>query len=153
MNNLDQINEDLEKAMGLNAQADLLLRMSEKLGSDLDEFLEADPATKAYQHLYSQAMLMDERNGARLISATDKAFTELRENKSIEFKNGVLTFVSRESGKKRIVTKFGCSSECECKGNMSYHLALFSLCEMIFGTSFPIKFDASEDEAVYRIAA
>lgn len=66
--------------------------------------------------------------GGRAYKAWEKAYTEARENKSIDFENGILSFTSRFSNEPRKVTKAGCA-ECRCGNGLSYHKILFRILE------------------------
>ena len=77
----------------------------------------------------------------RAFRAFAKAEREFAENKSIRFKNDVLTFVSRFSGKQRKVTKFGCHRLCDCKAETSYHTALYHICAEVYRSNvIPVEF-------------
>ena len=65
--------------------------------------------------------------GSRWFAAIEKAHDEILENSSILFDGSRLIFTSRKSRKQRIVTRFGCSKECQCGGLVSYHFALWHL--------------------------
>jgi len=82
------------------------------------------------QTMANLVCLSGEGEGSKWFSAIVKAATELRENNSLSFdrENETLTFVSRFSGKTRIVTKFGCHRvSCECGNGISYHRSLFEI--------------------------
>lgn len=89
---------------------------------DFNRLIEANA-----QLIASKVLLCDETDGARWIKATEKAFTEILENDTIEFDGEILTFVSRQSGKTRIVTKHGCHESCDCGGQISYHISIWEL--------------------------
>lgn len=83
---------------------------------------------QSYRQLYAAALLEDEIDGARKINALNKAYTEILENPTIEFADGVLGFVSRTSKETRFVTSAGCAPlYCRCRGEYSYHTALFAI--------------------------
>ena len=69
----------------------------------------------------------DEKTGARAFKALEKAITEIEANDTIDFDGKVLTFVSRHSGNRRFVTRDGCTTLCDCGGNISYHSGLYSI--------------------------
>jgi hypothetical protein len=79
------------------------------------------------QLVATKVLLCDEAEGARWIKATEKAFTEILENETIQFDGEVVGFVSRTSGKTRFVTKSGCDFSCDCGGQISYHTAIFEI--------------------------
>jgi hypothetical protein len=89
---------------------------------NLDKLIQAQTELVA-----TKVLFCGEVEGARWIKATEKAFTEVLENETIRFDGEVVGFVSRDSGKTRFVTKNGCSTECDCGGQISYHLAIFEL--------------------------
>ncbi|HEY0658054.1 MAG TPA: hypothetical protein VGD05_06255 [Pyrinomonadaceae bacterium] len=72
-------------------------------------------------------LLEGETTGARWIAAIEKGVKEIKENPTVDFSGDVLRFVSRESGKQRLVTKFGCHQSCECGNQISYHQAIFAV--------------------------
>lgn len=72
-------------------------------------------------------LFCDEKDGARWMASAEKGFTEILENDSITFENGVLRFVSRDSGKLRFVTSAGCHETCDCGNGISYHAGMFQL--------------------------
>lgn len=74
----------------------------------------------------------DEHNGSMLWTAIEKAIKELKENGSIKFENGVLSFISRFSNQSRFVTKDGCSELCPCKNQISYHKSIFDILTRYF---------------------
>lgn len=78
----------------------------------------------------------DEETGAKMYKKLVKALGAAKTNRTIEFKNDVLTFVSADSGKRRIVTESGCHSTCDCGGNQTgYHKCLYLIakryCELL----------------------
>lgn len=87
--------------------------------------------TQSFGYLVS---LSDEQTGARWTAALFKAKDEILENGTIRFDrhNRVLRFVSRYSGKRRIVTQNGCSDVCDCKARISYHFAIWQILDRYF---------------------
>lgn len=79
-------------------------------------------------------LLTDEDTGARKLAAVAKAIIELEENDTFRFDrvNKVLRFTSRHSGKRRIVTAYGCATVCECQGKYSYHRAAYDIVSRYF---------------------
>lgn len=69
----------------------------------------------------------DEQTGSRAYKALTKAMAVIETNPTLEMEKGVLTFISKDSGKKRIVTKDGCYETCECQNQYSYHQAAFQI--------------------------
>lgn len=85
---------------------------------------------KVYKELHGEA--------GRIFRGKAKAEAELKLNDTVKFENGVLTFVSRHSGKSRYVTVFGCDLSCDCKGDKAaYHYQMYLLCagrsNVVFG--------------------
>lgn len=78
-----------------------------------------------------RAALIKDGTGNRRFRAIEKAAEEIRSNDSMQFDRitGQLSFVSATSGKPRRVTRFGCSSECDCLNSISYHQAAFEICD------------------------
>lgn len=70
----------------------------------------------------------NEQQAVSWLKSIEKAEYNLRQNHSIYFVNGTLSFKSLDSKKTRIVTASGCvASFCECKGKISYHVALHAV--------------------------
>lgn len=87
---------------------------------------------QAFQQTFANkvALADGEEKGAKFSTALLKAIIEIEENKSIEFDGTVLTFISRRSGEKRIVTEFGCVKDaCPCGNQPSYYSAMFAILE------------------------
>jgi hypothetical protein len=91
--------------------------------------------TAAYQQSYRKLVFTAEAEKAiKWIGCLDKGIKEIEANGSIQFdrKNRVLRFVSRFSGKRRIVTKDGCSKECDDQGKPSYHAGMFEILDRYY---------------------
>jgi len=90
------------------------------------EAFDAQVLSQAATQAAGQAMLLGEERGSKMLAAIDKAQIELSYNKTIKFDAGILSFVSRHSNRRRIVTSSGCvESHCDCKNAISYHKGLF----------------------------
>lgn len=91
----------------------------------------ADILQTAFRQTYASEILFadDERASAKIHNSFLKAITEIERNKTIEFEQGVLTFVSRFSRKGYIITRDGCSTNCEAfeKRTFCYHRAVYSI--------------------------
>lgn len=74
----------------------------------------------------------DEETGSRHYKALVKGMENIETNKTIGFRSGVLTFVSPDSGKTRMVTTNGCHNSCDCNGLGSYHLATHKILTRYF---------------------
>lgn len=61
-------------------------------------------------------------------SAVNKAYDVINETDVI-FNGSQAIFVSPFSNRKRIVSKNGCHASCDCKGLLSYHVAVFAIYE------------------------
>lgn len=84
--------------------------------------------TAAAQTIARMISLAEDRTGGRVWASLEKAITEIKENKTIEFDGEKLTFVSRASGEQRVVTRAGCvRTACPCGNGISYHLAMFAI--------------------------
>ncbi|HEX8287865.1 MAG TPA: hypothetical protein VF556_07720 [Pyrinomonadaceae bacterium] len=83
---------------------------------------------KAFRQTYANKVALADtpEAGERWHRALTKAMTEIENNKTIIFADGVMTFQSRFSGKFRIVKETGCAPFCDCKGT-SYHTALYAI--------------------------
>jgi len=119
----------------------------EDMGSLKTSDFDKNVINQAVTTLSGQAVLMGEENGKKQLRAVLKAAIELKTNRSINFDRefGILKFKSSASNKTRIVTAHGCSNECQCKGAISYHSALFQLiaeCLEIEKSGKVIKFPA-----------
>jgi len=74
------------------------------------------------------ALAFDEEIGGKWHTAILKAAQEIKENPTVNFDGEILRFVSRDSGKARMVTKSGCvKNACDCTDSISYHKALFAI--------------------------
>lgn len=99
------------------------------------------------QSVAAAVIFDDEKTGSRLYAALEKALKTAQTNKTIEFKNGILRFVSTDSSKQRKVTSAGCPDNCDCGNEISYHVALYILLERycnlldeqrLAATNFPV---------------
>lgn len=103
--------------------------------------------TAQSQTIANMVALECECKGSRYWKAIERAMTELKENRSITFdrKSQVLGFVSRNSGKTRIVTEDGCLRDaCECRDEISYHKALYQIISRYY------ELEDKADRVVYR---
>lgn len=66
---------------------------------------------------------------SRRFNAIQKAVEEIKQSETMQFDvvSGCLSFVSRQSGSPRRVTRYGCSDLCECRNTISYHQAAFDI--------------------------
>lgn len=109
------------------------LNQIEILGG-FDNFTMREARAQVLARLVSFAK--DEKDGAKKYRAFEKAVTEIQQNDSIQFADGVLSFVSSHSGEPRRVTENGCVADaCPCGNTVSYHSALWLImnryCEII----------------------
>jgi hypothetical protein len=92
------------------------------------QFNQTNLQTAINQITAQKVVLSGETEGASWLRAIEKAERNLKENHSIYFVDGTLTFKSLESKLTRIVTAAGCvESFCECKNAVSYHKALHAI--------------------------
>ncbi len=91
-------------------------------------FTEPTNQSAAITQTIGLALTFGEEAFTRTVNAVNKAADEFQNNETIDFENGILWFVSRYSNKTRIVTKDGCSDECDCRGEVSYHSELWKIC-------------------------
>ncbi len=89
------------------------------------------------QEIATAVCFEDEESGSRMYAALEKAMKNIETNKTIHFGGGVLSFVSQDSNKQRVVTKSGCSNFCDCGNQYSYHRATFAILGRYFALAPP----------------
>lgn len=95
---------------------------------DKVQIVSRDSREDAFRQVYAEKVLLaDEETATKWHNALFKAMTELESNPTVKFVGGVLNFTSSASGKERFVTAHGCHKSCDCKGEISYHRAMFEI--------------------------